>query len=48
MNFGGENELMTSQKDRATRFRQMHHEDLPLVLPNAWDAASARVIGILI
>lgn len=32
-----------SQKDRAARFRQLH-ENRPLVLPNAWDAASARVI----
>lgn len=37
---------MTSQKDRAARFRQMHHENLPLVLPNAWDAASARIIEL--
>lgn len=32
-----------SQRDRAARFRQLH-EQRPLVLPNAWDAASARVI----
>jgi 2-methylisocitrate lyase-like PEP mutase family enzyme len=32
-----------SQKDRAAAFRQLH-ESRPLVLPNAWDAASARVI----
>lgn len=37
---------MTSQQDRAARFRQLHHENLPLVLPNAWDAASARVIEL--
>ena len=37
---------MTSQRDRAASFRQMHHENRPLVLPNAWDAASARVIEL--
>ena len=37
---------MTNQRDRAASFRQMHHENLPLVLPNAWDAASARVIEL--
>jgi 2-methylisocitrate lyase-like PEP mutase family enzyme len=36
-------ELKMNQRDRATRFRQLH-EQRPLVLPNAWDAASARVI----
>lgn len=37
---------MPSQRERAARFRQMHHENLPLVLPNAWDAASARIIEL--
>ena len=32
-----------SQRDRAAYFRQLHSRR-PLVLPNAWDAASARVI----
>ena len=32
-----------SQRDQATYFRQLHAQR-PLVLPNAWDAASARVI----
>lgn len=32
-----------SQRDRAAHFRQLH-EKRPLILPNAWDAASARVI----
>ncbi|PWI45997.1 isocitrate lyase/phosphoenolpyruvate mutase family protein [Streptomyces sp. ICBB 8177] len=30
--------------ERARRFRELHTADGPLVLPNAWDAASARVI----
>jgi 2-methylisocitrate lyase-like PEP mutase family enzyme len=32
-----------NQQDRAKTFRQLHTQR-PLVLPNAWDAASARVI----
>lgn len=32
-----------TQSDRAAYFRQLHNTH-PLVLPNAWDAASARVI----
>jgi 2-methylisocitrate lyase-like PEP mutase family enzyme len=34
-----------SQADRARYFRQLH-ASRPLVLPNAWDAASARVIEL--
>jgi 2-methylisocitrate lyase-like PEP mutase family enzyme len=34
-----------SQSDRAACFRQLHG-NRPLVLPNAWDAASARVIEL--
>jgi len=38
---------MTSQRpDTARRFRQLHQEQL-LVLPNAWDAGSARLIESL-
>ena len=32
------------QKKRAEQFRQLHHAEPLLVLPNVWDAASARVI----
>jgi 2-methylisocitrate lyase-like PEP mutase family enzyme len=32
------------QRERAARFRQLHHEGPLLVLPNIWDAASARII----
>lgn len=31
------------QKARATRFRELHYGPAILVMPNAWDAASARV-----
>lgn len=33
------------QRERAERFRQWHRESPMLVLPNAWDAASARVMA---
>ena len=33
-----------TQKEQAERFRQMHHQGPLLVLPNVWDAASARMI----
>ena len=33
-----------TQKERAARFRQFHHEAPLLVLPNVWDAASARIV----
>src|SRR5215469_9101717 len=32
------------QKERAAQFRQFHHSAPLLVLPNVWDAASARII----
>ncbi len=34
----------TGQKERAAHFRQFHHGPSMLILPNAWDAASARII----
>ncbi|HEX7091845.1 MAG TPA: isocitrate lyase/phosphoenolpyruvate mutase family protein [Longimicrobiales bacterium] len=34
-----------TQKERVAHFRRLH-ENRPLVLPNAWDAASARVIEL--
>jgi 2-methylisocitrate lyase-like PEP mutase family enzyme len=35
-----------SQQDRAAAFRRLHQRGTPVVLPNAWDAASARVIEL--
>lgn len=32
------------QQTKAEQFRALHHGPTPLVLPNAWDVASARVI----
>lgn len=37
---------MTSRQDSADRFRRLHQEGI-LVLPNAWDAGSARLIESL-
>jgi 2-methylisocitrate lyase-like PEP mutase family enzyme len=33
----------STQKDRAIQFREMHYGPSILILPNAWDAASARI-----
>src|SRR3989442_3321209 len=38
-----EKKLMDSQADKAMQFRQRHRGPGALVLPNAWDVASARV-----
>src|SRR5260370_28896924 len=34
----------TVQKERAAQFRRFHHGAPLLVLPNIWDAASARIV----
>lgn len=36
---------MTAHNDRAARLRELHRPGDPLILPNAWDAASARVLA---
>ena len=36
---------MNPLQDAAERLRALHHGDAPLVLPNAWDAASARAVA---
>src|SRR6516225_1684414 len=35
---------LASLKTKAETFRKMHHGSDVLVLPNAWDAASARIL----
>jgi 2-methylisocitrate lyase-like PEP mutase family enzyme len=35
---------MTELKERAERLRELHHGEL-LVLPNAWDAGSAKIVA---
>ncbi|MEQ3554180.1 isocitrate lyase/phosphoenolpyruvate mutase family protein [Pseudonocardia nematodicida] len=32
-------------RERAETLRRLHHSDIPLVLPNAWDVPSARVFA---
>ncbi len=34
---------MGTQSEKAALFRELHHRSNPLVLPNAWDVASARL-----
>ncbi|WP_034484630.1 isocitrate lyase/PEP mutase family protein [Actinomadura oligospora] len=36
---------MTAHDDRAARLRELHRPGDPLMLPNVWDAASARVVA---
>src|SRR3954462_7624997 len=33
--------------DRAESFRSLHHRDRPLLLPNPWDAGSAKLLASL-
>jgi len=35
---------MTTQRDKAERFLQLHHGPGPLLIPNPWDAGSARLL----
>src|SRR5215470_9609106 len=35
---------MSALADLASRLRDLHHAETPLVLPNAWDAATARAV----
>jgi 2-methylisocitrate lyase-like PEP mutase family enzyme len=36
---------MSDLASRAQRLRELHHQAEPLVLPNAWDAATARAVA---
>ncbi len=38
---------MTTSQERARHFLALHHEAEPLLLPNPWDAGSARVLASL-
>ena len=38
---------MTTQQERAQRFLALHHGDTPLLMPNPWDAGSARILESL-
>src|SRR5204863_7069949 len=36
---------MASQSDKATRFRALHQGPAAFVIPNPWDAGSARILA---
>ncbi len=38
---------MTGKADKAARLLELHHRDEPLLLANAWDAGSARILESL-
>src|SRR5215469_3360100 len=38
---------MTTQKEKAERFLSLHRPGDPLLLPNPWDAGSARLLASL-
>jgi 2-methylisocitrate lyase-like PEP mutase family enzyme len=38
---------VTSHADKAARFLELHHEDRPLLLANAWDVGSAKLFAAL-
>src|SRR5881392_3776397 len=37
--------MAVSQSDKATRFRALHHGPAAFLVPNPWDAGSARVLA---
>ncbi len=37
--------MIADPKARADRLRELHHADEMLVLPNVWDAASAKIVA---
>jgi len=37
--------LTSDPADKSTRFLDLHHGDGPLLLPNPWDAGSARILA---
>lgn len=45
--FAGTVETMTDQAARAATFRALHEQSRPLLLPNPWDAGSARMLAAL-
>jgi 2-methylisocitrate lyase-like PEP mutase family enzyme len=38
---------MSEDRDLAARFLELHHRDRPLLMPNPWDAGSARLLASL-
>jgi 2-methylisocitrate lyase-like PEP mutase family enzyme len=39
--------MTPSQTDKATRLLELHHMNVPLLMPNAWDLGSTRVLASL-
>src|SRR5512138_3010661 len=39
--------MASSQSDKAARFRALHEEPKAFVIPNPWDAGSARILAAL-
>ena len=37
--------MIASQRDKATRFRALHQGPDAFVIPNPWDAGSARILA---
>src|SRR5438132_12018337 len=37
--------MATSQNEKATRFRALHHGPAAFLIPNPWDAGSARILA---
>jgi 2-methylisocitrate lyase-like PEP mutase family enzyme len=44
---GGDGGLMASQASKARRFAELHVPGAPLLMPNPWDAGSARLLASL-
>jgi 2-methylisocitrate lyase-like PEP mutase family enzyme len=38
---------MTDQAERASHFLDLHHGEQPLLLPNPWDAGTAKLLAVL-
>src|SRR2546421_9919547 len=38
---------MTGQQEKARRFLELHRGEQPLLMPNAWDAGSAKLLASL-
>jgi 2-methylisocitrate lyase-like PEP mutase family enzyme len=37
--------MSTTQKEKALRFHELHRGEAPFLIPNAWDAGSARILA---
>src|SRR5262249_25600463 len=44
---GGGPPAMTTQADKATSFQTLHRQGRPLLMPNPWDAGSAKLLASL-